>query len=166
MNKIGKIRKIKDRQSPNDVVYTPLSLAMKLIEMAEIQPGDRVLDCSRGGGIFFDNLPECRKDWCEIIENKDFFDYNESVDIIIGNPPYSQWQDWLEKSAILSPRRICYVMGVLNLTPRRINYLKQHGYHLSKIHITTVNGWFGNTLLCIFDKEGKDCITYDVERRR
>ena len=53
MNKIGKIRKIKDRQSPNDVVYTPLSLAMKLIEMAEIQPGDRVLDCSRGGGIFF-----------------------------------------------------------------------------------------------------------------
>ena len=167
MNKIGKIRKIKERQTANDVVYSPLSLAMKLIEMAEIQPSDHVLDPSRGGGVFFDNLPECRKDWCEITEGKDFFDYNESVDVIIGNPPFSQWQDWLEKSAILCPRKICYVMGVLNLTPRRIDYLKKHGYILSKIHITTVDGWFGNTLLCIFDKEAKEeCITYDIERRR
>ena len=58
-------------------------------------------------------------------------------------------------------------MGVLNLTPRRIDYLKKHGYILSKIHITTVDGWFGNTLLCNFDKEAKEeCITYDIERRR
>ena len=74
MNKIGKIRAIKERQTPNDVVYTPLSLAKILINMADIQPTDRVLDPCMGEGVFFDNLPECRKDWCEISELKDFFD--------------------------------------------------------------------------------------------
>lgn len=166
MNKIGKIRKIKERNSPNDVIYSPVSLAKLLINMADIKPTDRVLDPSKGGGVFFDNLPECRKDWCEITEGKDFFGYNESVDVIIGNPPFSQWKKWIEHSAILCPRKICYVMGVLNLTPQRINYLKQHGYFLSKLHITTVTGWFGSTLLVVFDKEGTECITYDIERRK
>ena len=74
MNKLGKIRKIKERDSPNDRWETPISLAKILIEMADIQKNDHVLDPSRGGGVFFDNfLPECRKDWCEITEDKDFY---------------------------------------------------------------------------------------------
>ena len=165
MNKMGRIRKIKECEAPNDVFNTPFSLALKLIEMADIKPTDRVLDPCRGNGAFFDNLPSCKKDYCEITENKDFFAYNESVDIIIGNPPFSQWKSWPEHTAILCPSKICYVMGALNLTPKRINYLKQHGYILSKLHITTVRGWFGNTICVVFDKEGTEIITYDIERR-
>ena len=166
MNKLGKIRKIKERDSPNDRWETPISLAKILIEMADIQKNDRVLDPSRGGGVFFDNLPECRKDWCEIDEDKDFYNYNESCDVIIGNPPFSQISDWLEKSAILCPRKICYVMGSLNLTPKRINFLKRHGYVLTKLHFTNVVGWFGNIVCTVFDKEGTELITYDTIRHK
>ena len=103
MNKIGKIRAINERKTANDVLYTPLSLATLLINMADIQPSDRVLDPCRGinEGVFFNNLPECRKDWCEISEGKDFYNYNESVDVIIGNPPFSQWKKWIEHSCQL-----------------------------------------------------------------
>ena len=164
-NKLGRIRLFKERETPNDVVYTPLSLAKLLIDMADIQPSDRVLDPCRGDSIFYNNIPECIKDWCEITENKDFFKYNENVDIIIGNPPFSQWKKWLDHTVKLNPKKICYIMGVLNLTPKRIDFLKKHGYFLSTFHITTVKGWFGNTLCVIFDKLGNECITYDIERR-
>ena len=166
MNKIGKIRGFKERQTPNDIIYTPISLAKILINMADIQPNDKVLDPSRGTGIFFNNLSDCKKDWCEITDGKDFFNYNEKVDIIIGNPPFSQWKKWLSHSAILNPRKICYIMGCLNLTPQRINFLKAHGYILSKIHLTTVAGWFGNIMCVVFDKEGNECITHDVIRHK
>jgi len=166
MNKLGKIRQIKERETANDVFDTPISLAKLLIEMAEIKESDRVLDPCRGTGIFFDNLPPCRKDYCEITEGKDFFDYHESADVIIGNPPFSQLKQWLEHSAILCPRKICYVLGCLNLTPQRVSFLKRHGYKLTKIHLTTVVGWFGNILCVVFDKEGDDCMTYDVIRHK
>jgi hypothetical protein len=134
--------------------------------MADIKPTNKVLDPCRGDSIFYNNLPDCVKDWCEITENKDFFEYDEPVDVIIGNPPFSLWKRWLEHSVKLNPRKICYVMGFLNLTPRRIDFLKNHGYNLTRIHITTVDGWFSNTLLVIFEKGGVDCVTYDIERRK
>ena len=44
-----------------------------MIDMCNIQEGMKVLDPSKGGGIFYDNLPDkCIKDYCEITENKDF----------------------------------------------------------------------------------------------
>ena len=45
----------------NDIFYTPLPLAIKLIEMTNIQPLDIVLDPSKGLGVFYDNLPELLK---------------------------------------------------------------------------------------------------------
>jgi len=163
-NKLGRIRLFKERETPNDVVYTPLSLAKLLINMADIQPSDRVLDPCRGDSIFYNNFPDCIKDFCEITENKDFFEYNKPVDIIIGNPPFSKYKKWIEKSVALNPRKIAYIFGTLNLTPLRIDFLKKHGYVLSKLYITSVKGWFGNTLLVLFDKEGQECISYDILR--
>ena len=62
--------------------------------MCNIQEGMKVLDPSKGGGIFYDNLPDKYiKDYCEITENKDFFNNYEKYDIIIGNPPYSLWDN-------------------------------------------------------------------------
>ena len=152
--------------NPNDIIYTPKSVAITMIKLCKIKKDSKVLDPSKGGGVFYDNLPtNCIKDYCEITENKDFYEYNENVDIIIGNPPFSQWKKWLEHTVKLNPKKICYIMGVLNITPKRIDFLKKHGYFLSKFHITTVKNWFGNTLCVIFDKLGNECITYDIERR-
>ena len=64
--------KVRNAQKPNDVIYTPLSVAKLMIDLCDIQLSDKVLDCSKGGGIFFNNFPECIKDYCEIAEDKDF----------------------------------------------------------------------------------------------
>ena len=72
--------KVRNAQKPNDVIYTPLSVAKLMIDFCDIQSTDRVLDPSKGAGIFFDNLPECNKDYCEITEDKDFFKYDNEVD--------------------------------------------------------------------------------------
>ena len=63
---------IKNRDMPNDVIYTPKPVALKMIEMCDIKENMTVLDPCRGGGVFFDNLPKCNKDYCEIEEGKDF----------------------------------------------------------------------------------------------
>ena len=102
-NKLG--NSIKKRKTANDVIYTPAPLAKVMIELCDIQQVDKVLDPSRGGGIFYNNLPECNKDYCEITEDKDFFKYDKEVDIIIGNPPYSLWTKWLEHTIKLNPKK-------------------------------------------------------------
>jgi len=51
----------------------------------DIQVYDFVLDCCAGlNKIWYDNL-NCNKDWCEIMEGKDFMEYNKQTDFIIGN---------------------------------------------------------------------------------
>ena len=167
MNKIGKIRQIKERPTPHDKVYTPVEVARMLIDMTEIKETDTVLDPSKGGGVFFDNLPNCREIyWCEIDDGKDFFEFNNEVDIVIGNPPYSMWNKWLDHTVSLKPRKIAYVFGMLNLTPLRLKFLKENGYILSKMHITTVQNWFANCVLAVFELDGKPLLSFDTIRHK
>lgn len=37
-------------------------------------------------------------DYCELQDGKDFFEYSETVDWIISNPPYSCYSEWLQHS--------------------------------------------------------------------
>jgi hypothetical protein len=167
MNKVGKVRQIKERQTPHDKIYTPVDVARLLIDMTDIKESDIVLDPSKGGGVFFDNLPPCReKYFCEIDDGVDFFEFNKEVDIIIGNPPFSMWSRWLNHTVTLKPRKIAYVFGMLNLTPLRLKLLKENGYVLSKIHITTVNTWFANSVLAVFERDGVPVLTFDTIRHK
>ena len=167
-NKIGKIRKIKQRSIANDRVYTPLEVALKLIEMTEIKETDSILDPSKGRGIFFDNLPNCReKMWCEIEDGVDFFEFHhDDIDVVIGNPPYSLWTDWLKHTISLNPRKIAYVFGMLNFTPIRLQLLYDSGYRITKIHITTVANWFANCVLAVFERNAEPIITFDTVRHK
>lgn len=137
----------------NDKFYTPLPIAIKLIEMSNIQPEDFVLDPSKGLGVFYDNLPECNKNWCEIEEDIDFYKYTNKVDVIIGNPPFSQWTKWIKKTIELNPKKISYVMGCLNLTKSRIQLLESHNYFITKLAIVKVKKWFAETYLVVFEKD-------------
>ena len=51
MNKLGRIRAIKDRDVPNDIFNTPLAVVQKMVLMADITETD----------IIFNNLPPCIK---------------------------------------------------------------------------------------------------------
>jgi len=149
---------IKNRKNANDIIYTPQPLAKLMIDLCNIKPNDKVLDPSKGAGVFYDNLPSCIKDYCEITENKDFFKYDKPVDIIIGNPPYSLWTSWLEHTIKLKPQKFCYIFGQMNLTIPRLKQIEKGGYNMSKIHLCKVWWWFGHSFVCVFEKTNKNSI--------
>lgn len=85
--------------NPNDVVFTPDWLAKQICEMFPIS--GRVLEPCKGEGVFLKYLPT-DADWCEIVDGKNFYDYNDNVDWIVTNPPYSDFNRFLEHSFSLA----------------------------------------------------------------
>ena len=76
-----------------DSVQTPLKIAKMIVE--HYHPIGKCLEPCRGEGAFFQFFPG-QKDWCEIKEGKDFFNYHRKVNWIITNPPYSIYNDFLQ----------------------------------------------------------------------
>ena len=155
MSKFSKTGRVL-KTSPNDVIYTPKPVALKMMEMCKITPDMTVLDCSKGGGVFYDNLPVCKKDWCEITDGKDFFEYSERVDLIIGNPPFSLWNKWIQKTMELTDK-FCYIMGCFNFTDKRLRDIISKGFGITKLHLLKIDWWFSPSYLVVFEK-GKDSI--------
>ena len=143
--------KIRTREVPNDVIYTPLPVAELMISLCDIQPHEKVLDPSKGAGIFYDNLPKCEKDWCEITDDKDFFEYTDKVDWIIGNPPFSLWTKWMAKTCEITDK-FCYIMGNMNLTSLRIKRIHDAGFGITKIHFLKISWWFGDSIVIVCEK--------------
>lgn len=79
--------------NPNDVVFTPDWLAKQICEMFPIS--GKVLEPCKGEGAFMRYLPS-DSDWCEITEGRNFYDYDSKVDWIVTNPPYSDFNRFLE----------------------------------------------------------------------
>ena len=79
----------------NDVVFTPDWLAEKTCSMFPIE--GKVLEPCKGEGVFLKYLPK-DTEWCEITEGRNFHDYNKKVDWIVTNPPYSDFDRFLERS--------------------------------------------------------------------
>lgn len=83
---------------PTDIVYTPEYVCRQIIRHLNIEKGI-LLDQCKGDGAFFNNFSEdCDNLYCEIREGRDFFDFRDRVDWIIGNPPYSIFLEFLEHS--------------------------------------------------------------------
>jgi len=95
-----------------DVAYTPDAVARQIIAM--LNPYGKVLDPCRGKGAFYDNFPiHVEPDWCEITEGRDFFQYQDKVDWVIGNPPYSLFffQQFLQQSFKIADH-VCFLLPV------------------------------------------------------
>ena len=91
---MGKILVPLKNTPDKDIVMTPAETAVDIIN--HFSPTGTILDPCRGAGAFYDNFPAaCQKDWCELSEGKDFFDYKDKVDWIITNPPWSKIKEFL-----------------------------------------------------------------------
>ena len=88
-----------DKPYEKDIVYTQGKTAADIIEW--VSPYGKCLDPCKGDGAFLDHLP-IGSDWCEVREGKDFFDYHKTVEWIIGNPPYSLFEEWIIHSFKIS----------------------------------------------------------------
>jgi hypothetical protein len=144
---------------PNDIIYTPKPLAERIIQMTAIQPHEVVLDPCRGGGVFYDNLPPCHKYYCEIAEGKDFYGWHMPVDVVIGNPPYSQWTKWLAHTLTICKKRFCYVFGANSLTGNRIQMIHDAGFGITKIHLCKVAWWMTQSLIIVAEKGASSIMT-------
>jgi len=92
-NMQGSLFNISANQS--DVVYTPTFASKQIIDF--LKPTGKILDPCKGDGAFYNCLPS-DSEYCEITEGKDFFNYDKKVDWVIGNPPYSMFEEFLKHS--------------------------------------------------------------------
>lgn len=161
MSKSNTSHKIKQRENPNDIFITPLKLAKYNIDMIEYNQDDIWYDPFKNNGSYYNQFPNENKKWSEILEDKDFFTFDEKVDIICSNPPYSMIDKILEKSVELKPRIISYLIGVNNLTAKRMEYMENNGYYITKIHMCKVFKWYGMSMIVIWEKDKKSIMSYD-----
>ena len=153
--------KIKKRNTANDVFITPLELAKKAIDMIEYENTDIWYDPFKNSGNYYNQYPNDNKLYSEILEDKDFFDFNEKIDIICSNPPYSIMDKVIEKSIELKPRVINYLIGVGTLTARRLEMFENAGYGLTQIHMCKVYKWYGMSFIVQFEKDKQSIISFD-----
>lgn len=112
---------------PNDDIMTPIEISRMIIDKFLLY--GTILDPFKGTGSFYDNYPkEIKKDWCEIKQNKDFFLYNEHIDWIISNPPYSILDEVLEHSFEIADN-IVYLVPLSKIVSSmgRIKKIKKYG---------------------------------------
>ncbi|MHB1051380.1 MAG: hypothetical protein ACYC09_14975, partial [Bacteroidota bacterium] len=82
-------------QHQADIVFTPADVAQDIVE--HFAPSGRCLDPCKGDGAFLKHMPT-GTDFCELKDDKDFFNWTEQVDWIVSNPPYSIWKEWMAHS--------------------------------------------------------------------
>jgi hypothetical protein len=153
---------IKSRSKANDVFYTPSNVVKVHLNLIDHTPDDKWFDPFFGAGAYYNAFPTSNKSWTEITLNKDFFQYTEPCDIIASNPPYSMIDKVLEKSVQLNPRVISYLIGLHNLTTKRIEYMNTKGYYLKTLHMLKIYEWYGMSCIVVFDKScNKNCISFD-----
>tara|TARA_R110000824_G_scaffold285390_2_gene473588 strand:+ start:71 stop:586 length:516 start_codon:yes stop_codon:yes gene_type:complete len=154
---------IKNRKVAKDVFITPRALAKQHIDFVNSTPNDDWLDPCRNNenGSYYSQMPEGRRDWCEIIEGVSFFDYSNNPNIICCNPPYSILDKWIKKCIELNPRIISMLIGVGNLTARRIEWFEKAGYSLNKLRMLKVQKWYGMSYLVHFEKNSDSIMEID-----
>lgn len=162
--KLAWAKNLKDKENPNDNKKTPRILAKKLISMTPLQEGDKVLDAFAGEGAFYDQYPNnVKRLWSEIKRKRDFFSRTRKVDWVgPTNPPYSKINDVFEHSIKLANKGIAFLIGIMNITPKRIHMLEEGGFGITHMHIAQVTGWFGKSLYIIAQKGKESIISYDI----
>ena len=152
---------IKKRPNAKDVFITPKVLSKIHIDSIDYKDTDLWLDPCKNSGSYYNQFPTENKESCEILEGKDFFEYRGSPDIIIQNPPYSILDTWIKKNIELNPRVISMLIGIGNLTTRRIEWLEKAGYGLTKMKMLKVYKWYGMSMIVNFEKDKESIIEFD-----
>jgi len=164
-NKLSSIaHKIKHRQTPKDVFITPVPLAVKCIAYHNPFTPGTWLDPFMNDGSFYKNFPTNpgEKDWCEILNGKDFFQYKKKVSIISSNPPYSLLDKVFEHTLKICEVEFGYLIGMNNLTARRIEMCNKAGFYLKSMFMCKVYKWWGMSIYVVFSKKiDKNIIDYD-----
>ena len=117
----------------DDVVQTPLHLALRIAK--HFNPQGHVLEPCAGEENFSTALqrPGAMVHVCEITRGKDFFEWNEAVNWIVTNPPWSKIRAFLRHSMKLAPD-VVFLMTVNHVwTKARLRDVKEAGFGIKEI---------------------------------
>lgn len=115
----------------DDVVMTPIILAEKLVK--HFNPQGKGLEPCCGTGNILQFLTNA--DWCEISKGKDFFEYNNKVDYVFTNPPWSKIRRFLQHSMEIS-ENIYFLITINHLwTKARLRDIYEHHFGIKEICI-------------------------------
>lgn len=132
-SKFGRGKGLMTGNDKNDKCYTPFPIAKKIINLFPLY--GKVLDPFKGKGAFYEQIDIEDKDWCEIDEGRDFFDYTDKVDWIISNPPYSILDEVLEHSFEIADNVVYLVpLSKIFTSLKRIRGILNYG-NIKEIYI-------------------------------
>lgn len=153
----SKIRKIKERETPNDKFYTPddvVDVHYSLVNSIKpFKDGDCIYEPFAGKHAYirgltrnFPNLT-LQQYSTEIDEGTDFFQCNKSTDYIITNPPYSILTKVMQHMINLKPKLISLLINSGSLSIPRLNLFEKNNYKLVSVHFLRVENWFGVSMI-------------------
>lgn len=122
-------------KSGNDNVMTPDHLATHIVSYFNPY-GQKCLDPCRGSGAFIRAFASVgiNPDWCEIDEGKDFFEYNEKVDWIISNFPWSLHREFMKHSMEISDNIVTLVtINHILALKARLRDIKNVGFYIREL---------------------------------
>jgi type I restriction-modification system DNA methylase subunit len=154
---------------------TPAELAKKLIEVLPLKPEDRLYEPFKGEGAFFNNFPsENPKQWAEITQGKDYVAHTDEYDWVITNPPFkletgtkrvnSFWflldyfTDRAKKGVAFLANDRCFCA----LTPKRMEQLKNKGFCITKIIVSSVKKWRGRYFFIVLEKDKPSVVSHII----
>ena len=153
--------------------YTPIEITKELIKDIDFIDDETCLETCRGGGAFYDILPDnIIKDFCEIDMGKDFFDYNEKVDVSIANPPYKAEIEgklqnviikWMDHQFSITNKECWYLLNSASfnsMTPIRLNRWQSLGWNLCFMRIINIKKWYGRYYWICFSKTKPSIINF------
>ena len=124
----------------NDEVQTPYPLAKKIV--SHFNPSGRILEPCKGEGNFIRALPHWAE-WCEQKEGKDFLLFQDKVDWIITNPPWSQIRLFLNHAMKIS-NNVVFLMTVNHLwTKARLRDIRSAEFGIREIFLIDTPKEFG-----------------------
>lgn len=126
----------------NDDVQTPLPLARQLVN--HFHPAGRILEPCCGEGAFLKALQEhirsgsatgawATVQWAEIKQGRDFYAWQEPVDWIITNPPWSQIRHFLQHAMEVADHVVFLITINHVWTKARLRDVKAAGFGLREI---------------------------------
>ena len=120
-----------------DRVYTPEAWASTIMRLLPLS--GLVLDPARGHGAFYDLIPDdCEALWCEVDEGRDFFAFEEKVDWVVTNPPWSKIKDFLQHSFEIADNVVFLITTNHAYTKARVAVAREGGFGMRGIlHMPT-----------------------------
>jgi len=156
--------------------YTPKDVCKELLKDITFNKNDYTLEPCKANGNFYDIIPY-KKDWCEIDNGRDFFNYdfgkNKFTKIIV-NPPYRSnhkkeedrknimWK-FIFKCFDLCIDECWFLLSIkqLNgLTPKRLKTINEAGFNLCFMRIINIKKWYGRYYWICFSKNKNSIISF------